>query len=359
MPRRRRGPGDDEPRRAAHRGTPGSPARPGDRHRRGDGPLRRPVRRAAGGRRRHRPAASRIRGRGHAATARRRAHRLDPGAGRGVQRRPAAEHRPAAARPAAAHARRAHRGPGALVFPGDRRRPPRQRRARPAPQGERGRRPGHRIGATEAVPAAQPCLVDQRGHQQGGRGVHRGGRPDARRRRGGPASPLRAAGHARRGHHGPAGLAGRAPADPGAEVLQHALADVDRWTTDAGPPPEPDEPSPAAAAATGPADPSFVVGHRYDDGNRCLALEALRKHTTIFAGSGSGKTVLIRRIVEECALAGVSAIVLDPNNDLARLGEDGPSRPRSGGRVTRTGPGTTSRTPTSSSGRRAATRAAR
>ncbi len=49
-------------------------------------------------------------------------------------------------------------------------------------------------------------------------------------------------------------------------------------------------------------------------------LEALRRHTAVFAGSGSGKTVLIRRLVEECALAGVSSIVLDPNNDLARLG---------------------------------------
>src|SRR5262249_41899423 len=54
-------------------------------------------------------------------------------------------------------------------------------------------------------------------------------------------------------------------------------------------------------------------------------LESLRKHTVIFAGSGSGKTVLIRRLVEECALAGVSSIVLDPNNDLARLGDPWPA----------------------------------
>ncbi|MFG1713206.1 ATP-binding protein [Micromonospora sp. NPDC049203] len=109
------------------------------------------------------------------------------------------------------------------------------------------------------------------------------------------------------------------------KFLQHALADVDRWTADAGPSPEPAGPTPAATA---PADPSFVIGHGYDDGEPVpLALEALRKHTTIFAGSGSGKTVLIRRIVEECALAGVSAIVLDPNNDLARLGEEWPEPP--------------------------------
>ncbi|QFU87537.1 ATP-binding protein [Amycolatopsis sp. YIM 10] len=58
-----------------------------------------------------------------------------------------------------------------------------------------------------------------------------------------------------------------------------------------------------------------------------LELSALRKHAAVFAGSGSGKTVLLRRIVEECALRGVSAIVLDPNNDLARLGDAWPSPP--------------------------------
>jgi len=56
-------------------------------------------------------------------------------------------------------------------------------------------------------------------------------------------------------------------------------------------------------------------------------LESLRRHAAIFAGSGSGKTVLIRRLVEECALAGVSSIVLDPNNDLARCGTAWPEPP--------------------------------
>ncbi len=58
-----------------------------------------------------------------------------------------------------------------------------------------------------------------------------------------------------------------------------------------------------------------------------VPLESLRKHTVVFAGSGSGKTVLLRRLVEECALHGVSAIVLDPNNDLARLGDAWPEPP--------------------------------
>jgi hypothetical protein len=62
-----------------------------------------------------------------------------------------------------------------------------------------------------------------------------------------------------------------------------------------------------------------------------IRLEALRRHTAIFAGSGSGKTVLIRRLVEECALRGVSSIVLDPNNDLARLGDAWPEAPSAWG----------------------------
>lgn len=68
------------------------------------------------------------------------------------------------------------------------------------------------------------------------------------------------------------------------------------------------------------------------DGDELITaeLESLRKHAAIFAGSGSGKTVLIRRLVEECALRGVSAIVLDPNNDLARLGDQWTKTPKKG-----------------------------
>ncbi|SMD06159.1 ATP-binding protein [Kibdelosporangium aridum] len=64
-----------------------------------------------------------------------------------------------------------------------------------------------------------------------------------------------------------------------------------------------------------------------DQSSVSVPLESLRKHVVIFAGSGSGKTVLIRRLVEECALLGVSSIVLDPNSDLARLGDAWPELP--------------------------------
>lgn len=85
-----------------------------------------------------------------------------------------------------------------------------------------------------------------------------------------------------------------------------------------------------AAPAASPAFPPRAKGQDAPSialGDMNIGLESLRKHTAIFAGSGSGKTVLIRRLVEECALQGVSAIVLDPNNDLARLGDPWPAPP--------------------------------
>ncbi|GIH08025.1 ATPase [Rhizocola hellebori] len=108
-------------------------------------------------------------------------------------------------------------------------------------------------------------------------------------------------------------------------LFKEALGDADAWTAAGhipgplGRDPEVDETS-----------PEVVVGYGYQDGLPVpVALESLRKHVAIFAGSGSGKTVLIRRLVEDCALQGVSAIVLDPNNDLARLGEQWPEPPSS------------------------------
>jgi Helicase HerA, central domain len=75
------------------------------------------------------------------------------------------------------------------------------------------------------------------------------------------------------------------------------------------------------------ADAALKVVRSSDDRYLPLPLGILAKHTVVFAGSGSGKTVLLRRIVEEAALHGVSSIVLDSNNDLARLGDPWPSPP--------------------------------
>lgn len=118
--------------------------------------------------------------------------------------------------------------------------------------------------------------------------------------------------------------AGPAPADPQdvGPVPAAAPADgvpvVDRGPVVDG--------APVGDASAG--GPRVPVGRSAADGTDVLVpLVSLRKHTAVFAGSGSGKTVLLRRLVEECALHGVSAIVLDPNNDLSRLGDAWPQPP--------------------------------
>ena len=94
--------------------------------------------------------------------------------------------------------------------------------------------------------------------------------------------------------------------------------------------PQPAAAPPKAVAVSSEADEdSILIGISEGTGRRVtVPLEDLRRHTVIFAGSGSGKTVLVRRLIEECALKGVSAIVLDPNNDLVRLGLPWPEPPR-------------------------------
>ncbi|MEH3148587.1 MAG: ATP-binding protein [Methylobacterium frigidaeris] len=91
------------------------------------------------------------------------------------------------------------------------------------------------------------------------------------------------------------------------------------------------EPAPERPAAppSGPAPDAIAVGRRLtpDAETVSLPLRLLARHTAIIAGSGSGKTVLLRRLVEEAALAGIPAIVVDPNNDLSRLGDSWPEAP--------------------------------
>lgn len=116
-----------------------------------------------------------------------------------------------------------------------------------------------------------------------------------------------------------AGIPSTAPADPreAATVTSPSpVAIADR--------------TPVASSHTAAvAVPSITLGIPVTGGPEVsVSLEALRKHTAIFAGSGSGKTVLIRRMIEECALQGVSSIVLDVNNDLARLGMPWPDGER-------------------------------
>jgi hypothetical protein len=91
----------------------------------------------------------------------------------------------------------------------------------------------------------------------------------------------------------------------------------------------PDPPrSPPSPTVSLPAD-AIPVGRRMAVGEEPVSLptKLLQRHVAIIAGSGSGKTVLLRRIVEEAALAGIPAIVIDPNNDLSRLADPWPERP--------------------------------
>ncbi len=89
-------------------------------------------------------------------------------------------------------------------------------------------------------------------------------------------------------------------------------------------PDRPEAPPPRERAAR----PDAIPVGRFGDGSpAAIELDLLPRHTAILAGSGSGKTVLLRRLIEEAALMGVPSIVVDPNNDLSRLGDPWPERP--------------------------------
>jgi hypothetical protein len=89
--------------------------------------------------------------------------------------------------------------------------------------------------------------------------------------------------------------------------------------------------APSSESQSAGSERLIPIGRRYEHGElgKPVTLNAnlLFSHTAILAGSGSGKTVLLRRIVEEAALIGIPAVVLDPNNDLSRLGDPWPTRP--------------------------------
>ncbi|MEU4220880.1 helicase HerA domain-containing protein [Actinoplanes sp. NPDC026623] len=81
-------------------------------------------------------------------------------------------------------------------------------------------------------------------------------------------------------------------------------------------------------AETGEETADIEVGRRTRGGDPFLvAARQLTKHTVVVGAAGSGKTVLVKHLIEQCALQGVSAIVLDPNDDLGRLGDRWPQAP--------------------------------
>jgi Helicase HerA, central domain len=124
-------------------------------------------------------------------------------------------------------------------------------------------------------------------------------------------------------------LIDRKPADE-VDIFRQAFADSEGVPVAVEESPGPKPAEKALSAKVAPE--SIVLGASVASGTPLnIELESLRKHMAIFAGSGSGKTVLIRRLIEECALHGVSTVVLDPNNDLARLGDGWPQAPSAWG----------------------------
>ncbi len=69
----------------------------------------------------------------------------------------------------------------------------------------------------------------------------------------------------------------------------------------------------------------FVLGNRLvgemPGQELTMPLVGLEKHAVVLAGAGSGKTVLLRRLIEQAALEGVPSVVVDCANDLAALGD--------------------------------------
>jgi len=62
-------------------------------------------------------------------------------------------------------------------------------------------------------------------------------------------------------------------------------------------------------------------------GEASLAVASQGRPVAIFAGSGSGRTVLLKRLIEEAALAGVPVLVVDPYGELAQLADAWPAPP--------------------------------
>lgn len=64
----------------------------------------------------------------------------------------------------------------------------------------------------------------------------------------------------------------------------------------------------------------MLIGEYPEDSeNAILRPDSLLRHIGILGNSGSGKTVMAKIILEECAIAGIPSIILDVQGDLARM----------------------------------------
>ena len=64
----------------------------------------------------------------------------------------------------------------------------------------------------------------------------------------------------------------------------------------------------------------MLLGERRDNGEIIqIDKMVLARHAAMLGSTGSGKTVMAKTVIEEAALAGIPALILDPQGDLARL----------------------------------------
>ena len=79
------------------------------------------------------------------------------------------------------------------------------------------------------------------------------------------------------------------------------------------------------------SDTDFPLGRRLVAGKAgdpiTIPIDLLEKHVVVLAGAGSGKTVLLKRMIEEAACRGVPSIVIDGANDLSAIGDRWPASP--------------------------------
>lgn len=64
----------------------------------------------------------------------------------------------------------------------------------------------------------------------------------------------------------------------------------------------------------------MFLGERRDSGTPIdIPPQVLARHAAMLGSTGSGKTVMAKALIEEAALAGIPALIIDPQGDLARL----------------------------------------
>lgn len=114
----------------------------------------------------------------------------------------------------------------------------------------------------------------------------------------------------------------RHPSPPARVAPLNLAADLELPT------PAPSPPAPAGARTDlGPIRLGETVVGVGEGEPVHLHTDDLTRHVALLAAAGSGKTVLLKRIVEEAACRGIPSLVIDVANDLARLGERWPSPP--------------------------------